>query len=164
MDLCQQHQCQRAYTSSIPEEHRLGYGWRGVGKCSLSRRDTAKTFMIRKVRNSDLPRLKELGFEHEFTSDFIEGICATDENDVVVMFAGAWSRAEVHMASDKTWGTPGARLALLQQVHREMEKHLKARNVGQVITWLDGMKGFSRRLHNLGWFKSQLTSWHRRIY
>lgn len=120
--------------------------------------------MIRHIRPSDLPRLKELGFEHEFTPDFMEGICATDENDVVVVFAGAWSRAEVHMALDKGFGTPGLRLALFQQVHREMEKSLNARNVGMVVTWLDGsMKSFHRRLQNLGWVKTQLQSWNRRI-
>lgn len=134
-----------------------------MGKCPVQRRESSEAFM-RPIRQSDIPRLKELGFEHEFSTDFIEGICATDENDVVVMFAGAWSRAEVHMALDKEWGTPGSRLALLQQVHGEMEKYLKARGVGQAITWFGGeLKRFKKRLEKLGWVKSELTSWHRRI-
>lgn len=121
--------------------------------------------MIRAIRLSDVPRLKALGFQHEFSSDFLEGICATDENDVVVMFAGAWSRAEVHMALDKEWGTPGARLALLQQVHGEMEKALEARGVGQVVTWFgDELRSFKRRLQHFGWVKSQLTGWTRRVF
>jgi hypothetical protein len=120
--------------------------------------------VIRLIRTSDLPRLKELGFEHELGFDFMEGVVATDENDVVVMFAGAWSRAEVHMTLDKTWGTPGLRLALLQQVHARMEQRLKARNVGQAITWFGGeMQRFKQRLEALGWRKSELTSWIREI-
>jgi hypothetical protein len=136
-----------------------------MGQRSLSRRDTAKTILIRAIRSSDLTRLKELGFEHEIGSDFLEGICATDEHDVVVMFAGAFSRAEVHMALDKGFGTPGLRLALLQQVHNEMEKALKRRGVGQAITWFgDELKCFKRRLQHFGWVKSQLTGWTRRVF
>lgn len=120
--------------------------------------------MIRNIRQSDLPRLKELGFEHQIGNDFIEGICAVDENDVVVMFAGAWLRAEVHMCTDGSWATPGARLALLNQVHGAMERELKSRNVGQAITWFDeGKKRFKARLQGLGWVKSEFTSWFREI-
>lgn len=120
--------------------------------------------MIRSIRKSDLPRLKELGFEHEIGADFIEGVCAVDENDSVVMFAGAWSRAEVHMAVDGSFSTPGARLALLKQVHDAMERELKARNVGQAITWFGSeLKQFKKRLQKFGWVKSELTSWHRQI-
>jgi hypothetical protein len=120
--------------------------------------------MIRNIREDDIPRLRELGFEHEFGADFMEGVVAVNENDIPVMFVGAWSRAEVHMAIDKEWGTPGSRLALFQQVHCEMEKELKSRSVGQVVTWFGGeLKSFKKRLQKLGWIKSELTSWHRRI-
>jgi hypothetical protein len=118
--------------------------------------------MIRKILQSDLPRLKELGFDHEIGPDFLEGICAVDENDVVVMFAGAWSRAEVHMCTDPSFSTPGARLALLSQVHDAMESELKSRNVGQAITWFDeSKKRFQSRLKRLGWVKSEFTGWYR---
>lgn len=121
-----------------------------------------ESLVIRKIRKEDLPRLKELGFEHEIGHDFLEGICAVDENDKVVMFAGAWLRAEVHMCTDGSWGTPGARLALLNQVHDAMERELKSRNVGQAITWFDeGRKRFKARLQRLGWMKSEFTSWYR---
>lgn len=120
--------------------------------------------MIRNLRLSDLPRLKELGFEHEIGSDFIEGKCAVDENDVVVMFAGAWSRAEVHMCVDPSFSTPGARLALLGQVHDAMEQELKSRNVGQAITWFGNeFKRFRTRLQRMGWVKSEFTHWFREI-
>jgi len=120
--------------------------------------------VIRQLRIDDLPRLKELGFEYEIGADFIQGVCAVDENDVVVMVAGAWSRAEVHLCVDSSFSTPGARLALLGQVHDAMEKELKARNVGQAITWFGGeLKRFKVRLQKLGWKKTELTSWFREI-
>jgi hypothetical protein len=120
--------------------------------------------MIRRLELKDLPRLKELGFPYEIGPDFIEGLCAVDGNDEVVMFVGAFSRAEVHMCVDGQWATPGARLALLKQVHDAMERELKARNVGQVITWFGSeMKRFKVRLQKLGWAKSDLTGWYREV-
>lgn len=121
--------------------------------------------MIRPTRADDIPRLKELGLMHEFGKDFIEGICAVDEHDMPILFVGAWHRAEVHCSIDHKWSTPGARLALLQQVHVEMERELKRRDIGQVVTWFGGeLKGFKRRLQRLGWIKSEFTGWTRRVY
>ena len=119
--------------------------------------------MIRELRPSDLPRLQEFGFNWALGADFLIGIVATDEHDRAVMVAGAWQRAEVHLGLDKDFGTPGLRLALLSQVHRAMEKELKLRDVGKVVTWLDGMKAFGRRLVGLGWQKSDTESWQRRV-
>jgi hypothetical protein len=45
-----------------------------------------------------------------------------------------------------------------------MEKELKARNVGQAITWFGGeLKRFKVRLQRLGWVKSEFTGYFREI-
>jgi hypothetical protein len=118
--------------------------------------------MIREIKPSDLPRLRALGLEHDLGTDLIEGLVSVDQDDQPVMFAGAWLRAEVHMALDHSYSTPGARFVLLQEIHAEMERRLKRRKIGQVVTWLEN--NFGRRLRQLGWAKSELTSWHRKVY
>lgn len=113
---------------------------------------------------SDLPRLRELGFDRKFGPDFMDGLVFTDQDDIAVMFCGAWSRAEVHLCIDKNWSTPGARWQVLKDIHLAMEKSLKQKGVGQAITWFgDELKRFKRRLTTTGWVKSELTSWHKEL-
>jgi hypothetical protein len=124
--------------------------------------------MIRKIRQKDIPRLKELedGFEWEFGRDFIEGLVAVDENDVPVMFCGAWHLAEVHVALDKGWSTPGARLCLLKEIHDAMNDQLKRKGFEQVVTWFEESKAakrFQKRLGLWGWIMSAKRSFHRRL-
>lgn len=122
--------------------------------------------MIRPIRESDKARLKELenGFAWDFGADWIEGLVAVDENDQPVIYAGAWSRAEVHVALDKKWSTPGARHALLKQLHDAMQVELKAKGFSQAVTWFDDVKDrFIERLQGWGWVKSNLTSWHKQL-
>lgn len=121
--------------------------------------------MIRNIELRDIPRLKELlsGFEWTFGSDFMRGLVMVDAEDRPVLFVGAWQLAEVHLAIDPTWATPGARLVALQQIHRAMEKELAALCAGQVVTWMDKCSAFTRRLKRLGWVMSEKVSWHRRI-
>lgn len=121
--------------------------------------------MIRKMRDSDIPRLKELNpeFEWTFGRDFMGGVVVTDENDSPVMFSGAWRRAEVHMAVDSLWETPGLRYAALRALHVAMENELRLQDVGQAVTWFAKCEKFCRRLKALGWTESGLTSFHRGI-
>jgi hypothetical protein len=123
--------------------------------------------VIRLIRTSDLPRLKELqdGFEW---IDFDSVLVAVDESDNPVMFIGAWKRAEVHAVLDPKWSTPGARLALFHQVHDAMNDKLKSEGFEQVVTWFDedatkAAKRFQKRLGLWGWLKSDKRSWHRRL-
>lgn len=90
------------------------------------------------------------------------GLVKVDSEDQPVMFAGAWSLAEVHMVSS-AWNTPGARFAALQEIHAAMEKQLRGLGVGQAVTWMDKISAFTRRLGRLGWINSKKTSWHRGI-
>jgi hypothetical protein len=121
--------------------------------------------LIRPIRRDDIAKLKSLGgYEWTFEHDFIEGLVFTDEQDQPVLFAGAWHRAEVHLAVDHEWATPGARLLALKQLHDAMENELAVRGVGQVITWIDDkLKRFSKRLEVWGWIESQKKSWQRRV-
>ena len=121
--------------------------------------------MIRELRESDLPRLKELhnGFDWTFGPDFMAGMVATDSQDRPVIFAGAWSRAEVHLAIDASWETAGIRYALLLQIHDAMEREMKARGIGQAVTWFEKTEAFCRRLIEFGWVKSHSTSYHKEI-
>lgn len=122
--------------------------------------------MIRAIRESDKRRLKELesGFAWEFGSDWIEGLVAVDENDEPVIFAGAWSRAEVHITLDKKWSTPGARLFLLKELHDAMRAELKTKGIGQAVTWFDETRErFKDRLKSWGWLESQKKSWHKEL-
>jgi hypothetical protein len=170
MGLCNERGRYWRRSSSVPEDDRVWHWWRGVGECPVQGHSAPEAFMIRAIRKSDLPRLKELqdGFEWEFGSDFIEGIVATDEHDNPIMFCGAWGRAEVHVAMDKAWSTPGARLALFHQVHDAMNDELKREGFEQVVTWFDkdatkAAKRFQKRLGILGWIMSEKRSWHRRL-
>jgi len=121
--------------------------------------------VIRPIRRDDIAKLKSLGgFEWEFGNDFIEGLVSVDANDQPIIFAGAWHRAEVHIAIDGKYSTPGARLLLLKELHDAMEQDLKARGVGQAITWIDDkLKRFTERLEAWGWIESQKKSWQRRL-
>ncbi len=123
--------------------------------------------MIRFLRQSDIPRLRELTQADvwSFGPDFMQGLVLTDSQDAPVMFVGAWQRAEVHLAVDASWSTPGARMEALKQLHDAMEQGLAAKGVGQVVTWLgeSDSPAFRRRLKVLGWVESVLISWHRRV-
>lgn len=122
--------------------------------------------VLRKIRPDDIPTLKQLqqGFKWEFGPDFIGGLCAVDEHDTPVMFVGGWARAEVHIAVDSKWSTPGARLFLLKQLHEAMRYELKAKGFNQAVTWFDEARDrFKDRLQSWGWVKSKLISWHREL-
>lgn len=121
--------------------------------------------MIRPMRESDLPRLRELQgeFAWEFGRDFAGALVVVDAQDVPVAIAGAWRRAEVHMVMDSRWETPGMRWEALRQLHAAMEAQLSAEGVGEAITWMDGMKALCRRLKGLGWGKAARPMWARRI-
>ena len=116
------------------------------------------------MRPSDMAKLKELGVEWEFNDDIIGCLVSVDEHDQPIMCAAAWYRAEVHLALDHKWSTPGARLFALKELHDAMHEELKRKHIGQAITWFgEELKRFKTRLQAWGWVKSQLTSWHRRI-
>lgn len=120
--------------------------------------------MIRQIKPSDIPKLRELqgDFEWTFNFDFLEGLVAVDEHDQPIMFAGAWKLAEVHCAIDSKWSTPGARLLMLEELHEAMRLELRRQNVGQAVTWFDDVKErFMHRLKRMGWMKSSKISWHR---
>lgn len=125
--------------------------------------------MIRLLQEKDIPRLRELegDFEWEF-GDCVGALVAVDENDRPVMYCGAWKRAEVHIALDPKWSTPGARLAFLHKIHSTMNDKLKRDGFEQVVTWFDekptgAAKRFQKRLGILGWMMSEKRSWHRRL-
>ena len=119
--------------------------------------------MIRRLEERDLPTLRALSstFAWEFGPDFVGALVETDENDVAVMAVGAWHRCEVHMALDKAHGTPMERWQMLERLHKSMDVELAG--VGHVVTWLDGMERFARRLMTLGWIKNSSTSFSRKV-
>jgi len=121
--------------------------------------------VIRPIRRDDIAKLKSLGgFEWEFGLDFIEGLVSVDANDQPIMFAGAWHRAEVHIAVDAKYSTPGARLLLLKELHDAMQAEMRSRGIGQAVTWFDETKDrFKQRLQSWGWIESQKKSWHKEI-
>jgi hypothetical protein len=91
-----------------------------------------------------------------------------DENDKPIAFAAAWKRAEVHAALDPKFSTPGARLAVLRELHDAVEKELSWDGFKEAVTWFDEKptkeaKRFQKRMSLWGWVKSQKTSWHRGI-
>lgn len=122
--------------------------------------------MIREIRPSDIPRLKEMQGEYkwDFESDFIDGLVAVDENDNPIMAVGAWMLAEVHCVMDGRWSTPGARLTLLRELHDTMSGNLKRRGYKQAVTWFDAIDRFCRRLERWGWIRSTKSSFHRSVY
>ena len=102
--------------------------------------------------------------------DFIEGVAFVDREDSPKLVAGAWARAEVHCLIDPNWGTPEQKLEAFKLLHAEMERELAARGVRQVVTWFSpaemlraGGRAFLRRLQDLGWIRSENTSWHRKV-
>jgi hypothetical protein len=126
--------------------------------------------VIRPIRAEDIATLQQLqnGFDWEFGPDYLQGLVATDDADVPVMFMAAWIRAEVHMVVDSKWATPGTRLCFLQQMHDAMEVELKVRNVGQAVTWFDAAvtkleRRFLQRMAGMGWVRSERISWHREV-
>jgi len=122
--------------------------------------------MIRFIEPQDLARIKELenGFEWEFSPDFLCAMAVVDENDRPVMIAGAWKRAEVHMLLDSGWAEPKKRSAAFLELHKAMEEVLAREGVAEVITWMDDMKAFGRRLQRLGWEVAMKTMWCRRLF
>jgi len=118
--------------------------------------------MIRNILPKDLPKLKELA-DWEFGPDYLKGLVLVDSSDEPIVFVGAWQLAEVHLAMNPSWGTPGARLAALKEIHAAMERELSALKVGQVVTWFEKCSAFTRRMKQLGWVMSEKISWHRGI-
>jgi hypothetical protein len=119
--------------------------------------------VIRRIEERDLPKLRELRSDWELETGCI-GLVLVDENDVPVVFAGAWLLAETHIAIDSKWSTPGARLFALEQIHQAMNDALKEKGIRQAVTWFDGAKDrFRRRMEKWGWVASQKTSWHRLV-
>lgn len=121
---------------------------------------------LRFIEAADIERLRQLedGFEWTYQPDFLFGIAVVDENNRPVMAAAAWKRAEVHMVTDHTWGSPEAREAALLELHGAMERVLARDGVAEVVTWMDGMKAFGRRLKRLGWNTPARKLWARRIF
>lgn len=122
--------------------------------------------MIRFFEAKDIPRLKELenGFEWGFGRDFLCGVAVEDEAGRVVMAAGAWKRAEVHVVTDPAWASPQQRQAAFVALHQGMEAVLAREGVAEAITWMDDMKAFGRRLQRLGWGRAGRTMWARRLF
>ena len=121
--------------------------------------------MIREFRESDLPRLKELQLEHEWTfgTDFLGALVYVDSDDKVTMVAGSWKVAEVHMVCDPEWKTPHARWLALQEMQHAMRTVLKRERFRRALTFMDDMRAFGRKLLRLGWVKSESTSWHHEV-
>jgi hypothetical protein len=122
--------------------------------------------MIRFLEPQDIPRLKEMqgDFEWTYEPDYLFGMVVVDEKNRPVMAAGAWKRAEVHMLTDHTWATPLARAGALIELHNAMGNVLARDGVAEVITWLDDMRRFQRRLKRLGWDAAKKTMWCRRLF
>ena len=128
---------------------------------------SASEMKIRSLQHFDIPQVAALDckFPLDFDSDFILGLVASGREAKPVMVAGAWHRAEVHVLIDKSWGTPRERMTVLKELHDAMAVELKARGVSEAVTWFGGEdKSFKRFLQKWGWVKSELTSWHRRIF
>jgi hypothetical protein len=122
--------------------------------------------MIRFLEPQDIPKLKELqnDFEWTFNPDYLFGMVVVDENDRPVMMAGAWKRAEVHMVCDSHWSSAETRGAAFLELHKAMETVLAREGVAEAITWMDDMKAFGRRLKRLGWEVTKRTMWARRLF
>lgn len=121
---------------------------------------------LRLLEERDRERVKELqcGFEWTYQPDFLFGVAVVDESDRPVIAAGAWKRAETHVVCDRLWATPQEREAVFVELHRAMEVILACEGVAEAITWMDGMKAFSRRLKGLGWDMAKHTMWARRLF
>jgi hypothetical protein len=122
--------------------------------------------VIRLLESNDLPRLRELQneFEWTFAPDYMLGLAVVDENNLPVMMAGAWKRAEVHLVADSQLGSPQDREAAFLELHEAMANTLANQGVAEVITWMDDMQAFGRRLKRLGWDVAKRTTWARRIF
>lgn len=108
-------------------------------------------------------RIRELDRAEVMTgSDFLCGMVAEDESGRVVMAMSAVVRAEVHMQMEP-FSTPGARWALMQQMHREMERKVSASGIKRVWTFFDAPERFCKRLMHLFWFKSDSALYYRNV-
>ena len=122
--------------------------------------------MIREMRETDIPRLKSLenGFSWEFGTDFLGALVYVDSEDKVVMLAGSWAVAEVHMVCDASWKTPHARLLAMQEMQAAMRAYLKPKGIRRALTFMDDMKDFAKVLvRRLGWIRSESTSFHQEV-
>lgn len=122
--------------------------------------------MIRNLRLSDVPRLKELqascGIEWElpdFTSqEILSARVLVDDADRVVMFGGARKLAEVFAILDPTWESPGLREAAFTSLYGAVEHDLEVAGVNEVTAWMPPkvFKSFFRRLkRRFGWTQSR---------
>lgn len=118
--------------------------------------------MIRRLRKSDIPKLREIhakagyGFDFPETEGMIGAHVAVDDEGNVVGFAGAQREAQVFGMLDPTWGTPGARMRIFAELHRPVAEKLEKCGVKEAYVAVDPkFPAFGRRLmRNFGWSKA----------
>jgi hypothetical protein len=118
--------------------------------------------LIRWIEERDIPKIIEMQgeFAWTFERDFMGALAVVDKNDIPVLVTGAWKRAEVHLLADRNVKLPAS--AFLE-LHQAMAEALAKDNVAEVVTWMDDMQSFGRRLKQLGWETAKRTMWVRRL-
>jgi hypothetical protein len=129
--------------------------------------------VVRKLRESDIPLLKEIhaqsGFSYSFpdllSDEFVDVEVRTDEHDRPVMAVAARKTVEVYLWVDNRWRTPRWRMAALVEIHEAARARLAELGFRDLHSWLPPQvaKAFGRRLSRVfGWAPSRWQCWSRR--
>lgn len=122
--------------------------------------------MIRPLRDSDIPRLREMAESSGFPycdpkEPHVEAVLvATDEHDRPVMAIAANRIVELYLWADSGL-SPVTAFALLRQFHEEMARVLREKGYTDATAFLPPAveKRFGRRLErSFGWVRN-LASW-----
>jgi hypothetical protein len=136
--------------------------------------------LVRKLRESDIPVLKELherrGFGYSFpdlwdyklnriSQEFADVQVRVDEEDRPVIAVACRKTVEAYLWMDEQWRTPRWRMAALVEIHEAVRVRLVELGVRDIHAWLppEVCKAFGKRLRQVfGWLPSRWQCWSRR--
>ncbi len=120
---------------------------------------------LRPLRESDIPRLRELyelqGFAYPFPEFASQPWAAcwaiVDEADCVMEAVAARYTVELYLFADPRWKTPRWRFEAFRQLHEQIRLSLLALGLKDAHCWIPPQleKSFARRLRNgFGWMRN----------
>jgi hypothetical protein len=136
--------------------------------------------LVRKLRESDIPVLKELherrGFGYSFpdlwdyklnriSQEFADVQVRVDEEDRPVIAVACRKTVEAYLWMDEGWRTPRWRMAALVEIHEAVRVRLCDMGIQFVNAWIPPQieKCFGKRLERVfGWVKSGWPSYTRK--
>lgn len=120
---------------------------------------------IRRLRNTDIPVLRELHKRAGYTFEFpkvgeMDVAFVAEDNGFPIGLVGAEMRAEIIGIFDPEWGSPHERMKLFASLHLPVAEQLDLREVKKAYVFCDpAFPRFGYRLSELGWAEAWTCYW-----